>query len=75
MAVFVDPAFHKKGAGKLILEHGLKIASKGHKKVNTESTLNAVGFYEKHGFVKVRDDVTIRNGIEIPIVIMEYSVH
>ena len=72
-AVFVDPIFHRKGVGKLILDYGLKIALKNHQKVKVESTINAEAFYKKHGFVKMKDDVTIRNGIAIPIVIMEYS--
>ncbi len=73
VAVFVDPAFHKKGIGKLLLDYGLKIASKGKKKVKVESAINAESFYKKHGFVKVRNDVCIRGGVEIPIIVMEYS--
>jgi len=72
VAVFVDPIFHRKGVGKLILDYGLRIALKNHQKVKVQSTVNAEKFYKKHGFVKMKDDVTIRNGIEIPIVIMEY---
>jgi len=73
LAIYVDPVFHKKGVGKLLLEHGLKMALKNHKKVKVESALNAEGFYEKHGFVKIKDGVCLRNGVEIPAVIMEYS--
>jgi N-acetylglutamate synthase-like GNAT family acetyltransferase len=73
VAVFVDPTFHKKGIGKQLLDYGVKIASKVKKKVNVESTINAESFYKKHGFVKVKDDVCIRRGVEIPIIVMEYS--
>ena len=73
VAVFVDPTFHKKGVGKLLLDYGLKIALKGRKKVKVESTINAEGFYKKHGFVKIRDGVHIKRGIEAPIIILEYS--
>lgn len=73
VAVFVDPTFHKKGIGKLLLDYGLKIASENHKKVKVESTINAESFYEKHGFVKVKDDVCIKRGVEIPIIVLEYS--
>jgi len=75
VAVFVDPAFHEKGIGKLILDYGLKIATKDHRKIKVESTLNASGFYEKHGFVKVKDGVCVRNGVEIPTIILEYTVY
>ncbi len=73
VAVFVDPAFHGKGVGKLLLDHGLQIALKGHQNIKAESTINAEGFYEKHGFVKVKKDSVTRRGIEIPIIVMEYS--
>lgn len=73
VAIFVDPTLHKKGVGKLLLEHGLKIALKDHKKVKVEATINAESFYRKNGFVKVKDDIYIKKGVESPIVIMEYS--
>ena len=73
VAVFVDPTFHKKGIGKLLLDYGLKIALKNHNKVKVESTINAESFYKKHGFVKIKDDVCMRRGVEIPIIVMEYS--
>ena len=72
-AVFVDPASCEKGAGKLLLEYGLKIALKDHKKVKVESTINAEMFYKKFGFKKIRDAVIIKGGVEAPIIIMEYS--
>lgn len=73
IAVFVDPAFHKKGIGKLLLDYGLKIASKDHTKVKVESTINAENFYKKYGFVKVKDAIFIKNGVELPMVVLEYS--
>jgi len=73
VAVFVDPTFQGKGVGKQLLEYGLKIASKDHEKVKVESTLNAEEFYKKHGFIKVRDDIHITQGVEAPIIVMEYS--
>lgn len=71
VAIFVDPDSQEKGVGKLLLDHGLQIALKGHEEVKVESTVNAEGFYEKNGFVKVRDDVHVRKGVEAPIVVMK----
>lgn len=73
VAVFVDPTFQCKGVGKHLLNYGLKIALKGHKKVKVESTINAEAFYKKHGFIKIRDDINVTNGVEAPIIVMEYS--
>lgn len=73
VAIYVEPAFHKKGVGKLLLDYGFKIALKGHNKVKVESTINAEGFYKKHGFVKIKDSTAIRNDVELPTIIMEYS--
>lgn len=73
VAIFVDPSFEKKGIGKALLDYGLQIALTDHQKVQVESTVNAEGFYKSHGFVKIRDDVHIKKGVEAPVVIMEYS--
>ena len=74
LAIFVDPSVHKKGIGTLLLEYGLTVALKDHQKVKVMSTVNAEGFYKKHGFVKIKDDVDVRRGVEVPVVIMEYLV-
>jgi len=73
IAIFVDPTFHKKGMGKRLLDYGLHIASQNHKKIKIESTINAESFYKKYGFVKIKDDVFIKQGIKIPIIVLEYS--
>ena len=73
VAIFVDPTFHKKGIGKLILDHGLKIALKDHQAVKVKSTVNAEGFYKKYGFTKIKDSSMTRNGVASPLVIMKYS--
>ncbi len=72
-ACYVDPEFHKQGVGKLLIEHGLKIASNGHKKVKVESTINAENFYNKYGFKKIKNDVITRNDVELPTIIMELA--
>lgn len=52
---FVNPSFHKKGIGKLLINEIEKIAkSRNLKKLIVNSSFNAQGFYEKCGFKKVR---------------------
>lgn len=76
VAIFVDPIFHNKGIGKLLLDYGLGIASKNQKTVKVESTINAESFYKKYGFIKIKDSVCIkRDNVEIPTIILEYSVN
>jgi|GEM_PF-1104085 len=75
IAIFVDPVFHNKGIGKLLLDHGLKIASKNQKIVKVESTVNAESFYKKYGFIKIKDSICIKRGnVQIPTIILEYSI-
>jgi len=71
-AIFIDPSFHKQGAGKQLLEHSIYKAHQNNKKLILESTLNAEEFYTKCGFKKIKNGITVRNNVEIPIVIMEY---
>lgn len=75
VAIFVDPTFHNNGIGKLLLDYGLKIASKNQKTVKIESTINAESFYKKYGFIKIKDSFRIKGeNIEIPTIILEYLV-
>ncbi len=73
VAIFVDPKSHKKGVGKMLLQYAMEIAWKNKKVIKIESTLNAESFYKKYGFVKTKESSVIRQWIEIPIIIMEYS--
>lgn len=73
-ACYVDPEFHNKGIGKLLIEHGMKIALKNHSKIIVESTINAESFYKKYGFNKIKKDAIVRNNVKIPTVIMEYKL-
>ncbi|MFA4814877.1 MAG: GNAT family N-acetyltransferase [Candidatus Gracilibacteria bacterium] len=74
LAVYVNTDSQKRGVGKELLDYGLKIAVKGYKKVKLKSTLNATSFYKKHGFVQKKKSWVLRNGVKIPIVVMEYLV-
>jgi putative acetyltransferase len=70
VAVFVDPDFANRGIGSALLEHTLRLAHGHQGTVNLESTLNAVGFYERFGFTQIQRSVVRRNKVEIPIVVM-----
>ncbi|TXT62733.1 MAG: GNAT family acetyltransferase [Promethearchaeota archaeon] len=50
-SVFVLPKFQKKGVGKDLMKHVEKKAQTcGHKKVNLNSSINALDFYKKIGY-------------------------
>ena len=42
-------------------------------KVSLESTLNAVSFYIKNGFVRVERRTTRRGNVDLPVVLMHYN--
>jgi ribosomal protein S18 acetylase RimI-like enzyme len=71
LAVFVEPGSAGRGIGSLLLERALRDASAGKGVVRVESTINAVGFYENHGFRVVARGSQRRNDVDVPIVIME----
>lgn len=74
-AIYVDPDFHNTGAGKSLLKHAIKIALNNCNKVKVDSTLNAESFYQSQGFVKVKNDFTQRNNVNLSIVVMELNPH
>ncbi len=54
-AVFVNPKYHNKGIGKLLMNYIENAArKKGYKTIKLASSKNAVGFYQKLGYVKVK---------------------
>ena len=71
IALFVDPSHAGSGVGRALLEHALTIAAAGGRAVRLESTLNAVGFYERAGFVRGGDGTIRRNDVDVPIAYME----
>jgi putative acetyltransferase len=74
LATFVEPEFAGQGIGKVLLEHGIKLASVGNPSaIRLESTLNARPFYEKFGFEVVKKTVAVRSGVEIPCLQMQYT--
>ena len=71
-AVFVDPGWAGRGVGGALLEHALRLAARGHEgPIQLKSTLNAVGFYEAHGFVEVGSTELDKHGMALPFVLME----
>jgi ribosomal protein S18 acetylase RimI-like enzyme len=71
LAVFVEPGSAGRGIGSLLLERALSDAGASNGVVRVESTINAVGFYEHHGFRVVGRGSQRRNDVDVPVVIME----
>jgi GNAT superfamily N-acetyltransferase len=66
-AIYVDPAYIRRGVGSQLMEHGLKMASAGGPSIlKVESTLNARPFYEECDFRVVREITLRRNDVDIP---------
>jgi GNAT superfamily N-acetyltransferase len=66
-AVFVDPDGAGKGLGAQLLTRALALAQVGQSApVRLESTLNAVRFYERHGFRQLGPIALRRNGVDVP---------
>lgn len=71
-AVFVDPAWTGRGVGKALLLRALQLAAtEPLSPVRLEASLNAVAFYERHGFHEVARSTVRRNTVDVPVVIME----
>ena len=72
VAVFVDPDFVGRGAGRAILSHGLEMARRDcSDPIKLISTLNAQSFYEQFGFVAVEPTTVDKRGVDLPLVAME----
>lgn len=71
-AVFVHPDMAGKGIGGHLLRHLFSVATQaGINKLLVESSLNAVGFYSKHGFVEYgRSKMALTTGKKIDGVLM-----
>jgi putative acetyltransferase len=72
-AVFVEPAYQGRGIARNLLRW-LEVLAQGRgvQRLFLSASLNAVAFYERAGFMRVRDDVYAhRSGIGIASVFME----
>lgn len=72
-AMFVLPDYQGRGIAKLMINHLHNIAkAHGLSELNLDATLNAEGFYQKHGYVKIKDSVhTSPLGVSLPSVVMK----
>jgi GNAT superfamily N-acetyltransferase len=75
VGVFVHPDHAARGVGSALLSHAIQMARSNHVgPINIVATLNAQSFYEKHGFVKVKQYIVQRNSADIPVVEMELEM-
>jgi GNAT superfamily N-acetyltransferase len=72
--LFVQPNASGRGLGRRLLQIGIEQARRGHEgPIRVEATLNAVGFYERHGFRPLRSCHSSHNpaGPPIALILME----
>ena len=73
-AIYVRPAYARRGVGSALLRRCLDMARPDQPgSIRLEATLNAVSFYERHGFSQIERITLPRNAVEIPVVVMEWS--
>ena len=71
LAVYVDPELGGRGVGAALLSHAILRAGLDSDGVlRLESTLNAVGFHERHGFDAIGPATARRGGTDVPAVRM-----
>ena len=72
-AVFVLPQYQGQGIGNLIINNLHDIAIKhGLTELYLDATLNAEGFYSKHGYIKIKDSMHISPlGVSLASVVMK----
>lgn len=67
VAIYVDPAYVRRGVGTMLMKHGMKMANvKVPGVIKIDSTLNARPFYEAMGFKVLRKFMLKRNDVEVP---------
>ena len=70
--IYVLPSHIESGIGSMLLNHAMEIARVDNGKVIVESTLNAVGFYGKSGFVEIERKTTRHENVDLPCILTEY---
>lgn len=67
VSLFVDPAYHGRGAGRALFEACEEdAAANGHRLRRLIATLNAISYYEARGFRQVRESYREKQGQRIP---------
>jgi len=73
---YVNPAYHKKGIGRKLLNHLENIVlEKNYSKLTTHSSLSAKTFYQKCGFKIIRKVSSEHEGIMLDEYLMEKKLH
>lgn len=70
-ALFVDPETRGSGAGRLLVEHALSLIPSLTTDVN-EQNQQAIGFYEKLGFIVTGRSATDDHGRPYPLLHLQY---
>jgi GNAT superfamily N-acetyltransferase len=71
-AIFVEPEAAGTGVGRALVQRAVLEARRGHAgPIRLTATLNAVGFYERLGFVQVERKVVRKGDIALPVVVMQ----
>lgn len=75
-AVYVDPDRARSGVGRSLLRRAEWAAvHEGAERLELDSSLNAVEFYEQHGYMRIEETVLrMGEGMELPCVRMEKQV-
>jgi len=71
-ALFIDPPWRGRGVGRALVEHGLALHPALTTDVN-EQNGQAVGFYERMGFVRTGRSEVDGQGCPYPLIHMRYS--
>lgn len=71
VALFVDPEHTRRGVGRMLFEHALRIIrSHTPGPIEFEATLTAVPFYERCGCQQLRTSTIRKNNVDVPTVWM-----
>ena len=71
VALFVDPAHTRKGVGRMLFDHALRlIRSHTRRRIEFEATLTAVPFYERCGCAWLRRSTIRKNDVDVSTVWM-----
>jgi putative acetyltransferase len=71
-ALFVDPVWHGQGLGAALVRHGLNLHPRMTTDVN-EQNAQAIGFYERMGFVPTGRSPVDGQGRPYPLIHLEYA--